>query len=503
MSLESKNDSIWHAKFFYAGPPLLSSIDEDGPLVELPSFLELHSATRHYRAMADAFVKQLSMSHEVALRTEAIFNTTQSMSHHLEQKISKAAELLEHNAFVLEEMLKPFPVNTIETSTNNLVCKMGVENPAVQSSSSDDIQQTNIARYIPSFSARNSNGGTVNEEQPYVEAVQIIAHLTRDWSNEGAILREDYSWIKKELFRYHQETAQSTDSVLSPILVPGAGIGRLAFDLAFAEDEERTSDCLTRSYPFAVEAMDNSIVMAAAAHYLYHIYDDSSASNEAPHTTIYPFVSDSLSNEVDTQRRWESVQVPEQSVTDQLSKIHNRQPSQRPRLSYTVGEFVTTYSCPSKQGQYGSLVSVFFIDTATNIFEYIWTIKHTLKRGGIWINYGPVQWHQNAQLHPTTDELRDMVEAAGFEVKHWEVSEKLVAYRHPDDLDSIHSKDGRSRSTRSEAYRPLKFVAVLKSSDSHRNGQEDCLLSSIQKVRLSTDRQSIVQNRDFFAEDDE
>lgn len=160
MSLESENDSIWHAKFFSAGPLL----DGDGPLVELPSFLELHSATRHYREMADAFVKQLSMSHEVALRTEAILNTTQSLSHHLEQKISKAAELLEHNAFVLEEMLKPFPVNTIETSTTNLVCKMRVESPAVQSSLSDDMQQTNIARYIPSFSARNSNGGNVNEE---------------------------------------------------------------------------------------------------------------------------------------------------------------------------------------------------------------------------------------------------------------------------------------------------------------------------------------------------
>ena len=502
MSLESENDSIWHAKFFYAGPPLLSSIDGEGAVVELPSFLELHSATRHYREMADAFVKQLSMSHEVALRTEAIFNTTQSLSHHLEQKISKAAELLEHNAFVLEEMLKPFPVNAIEASTTNLVCRIGVENPAVQSSSSDDMQQTNIARYIPSFSAKKFDGN-VNEEQPYDEAVQIIAHLTRDWSNEGAILREDYGWIKKELFRYHHETAQSTDSELSPILVPGAGIGRLAFDLAFAqEDEERTSDCLTRSYPFAVEAMDNSMVMAAAAHHLFHTYDDSSASNEAPHTTIYPFVSDSLSNEVDTQRRWESVQVPEQSVMDQLRKIHNQQPNQQPRLSYTVGDFVTTYSSPSKQGQYGSLVSVFFIDTATNIFEYIWTIKHTLKRGGIWINYGPVQWHQNAQLHPTANELKDMIEAAGFEVKHWEVSEKLVAYRHPDDLDSTHSKDGRNRSTRSEAYRPLKFVAVLKSGDSHRNGQEECLLSSIQKVRLSTGRQSIVQN-DFVAEDDE
>ena len=486
MSAESEDDENWHAKFFYAGPPLLASIDGDGvPVVESPSFLELHSATRHYREMADAFVKQLSMSHEVALRTEEIFNTTQSLSHHLEKKISKTAELLEHNAFVLEEILKPFPVDAIETSASNLVCRIGVES-AVESSS-DDVQQT-IARYIPSFSARNSNGGNVNEEQPYDEAVQIIAHLTRDWSKEGAILRDEFSWIKEQLRKYHHETTS-----LSPILVPGAGIGRLAFDLAFAKEEERTSDCFT-SYPFAVEAMDNSIVMASAAHHLFH--------NEAHTRNIYPFVSDSLSNEVDTQRRWDSVQIPEQSIVDKIRSMHNQQPHQQPRLSYTVGDFVTTYSSPSKQGHYGSLVSVFFIDTATNIFEYIWTIRHSLRRGGIWINYGPVQWHQNAQLHPTTNELRDMIEAGGFEVKHWEVSEKLVAYRHPDDLDSAHSNERGSRSTRSEAYRPLKFVAVLKSVDSGSNGQEECLLSSIQKVRLSTGRRSIIQH-DFVEEPDE
>lgn len=495
----------WHADFYYAGPPtsLINENDGNGPTVELPSFLELHSATRHYREMADGIIKQLSISHEVALRTEEIFGSTQSLSHHLEKKISKAAELLEHNAFVLEEILKPFPVSAIWPATPNLVCKMGVESPAVESSSDA------IARYIPSFSAKNANSDNVNEEQPYDEAVQIIAHLTRDWSKEGAILREEFSWIEEQLWRYHYETIQSTESVISPILVPGAGIGRLAFDLAFAQDKERSSDSF-KSYPFAVEAMDNSIVMAAAAHHLFHIHntgnvtDDNIPSNQGQ-TKIYPFVSDSLSNEVDTQRRWDSAKIPEQSVIDQLRSVHDQHPHQRPKLSYTVGDFVTTYSSPSKHGQYGSLVSVFFIDTATNIFEYVWTIRNSLRHEGVWINFGPVQWHRNAQLHPTTNELRDIIEAAGFEVKYWEVSEKLVAYRHPDDLDSTHSRERGSRSTRSEAYRPLKFVAILKSGDSFMDGQNGCLLSAIQKVRLSTGRRSIINHvhRDFFEEPDE
>lgn len=492
----------WHANFYYVGPPTSIVDDGNGPTAELPTFLELHSATRHYREMADGIIKQLSMSHEIALRTEEIFGSTQSLSHHLEKKISKAAELLEHNAFVLEEILKPFPVNVIESATQNLVCTMGVDSPAVESSFGA------IARYIPSFSAKNSNVENVNEEQPYDEAVQIIAHLTRDWSEEGAILREEFSWIEEQLWRYHYETIQSTESIISPILVPGAGIGRLAFDLAFVQDEERSSDSF-KNYPFAVEAMDNSIVMAAAAHHMFHIHNNGNVTNDIissnqRQTKIYPFVSDSLSNEVDTQRRWDSAQIPEQSVLDQLRLMHEQHPHQRPKLSYTVGDFVTAYSSPSKQGQYGSLVSVFFIDTATNIFEYVWTIRNLLRQEGVWVNFGPVQWHRNAQLHPTTNELRDIIEAAGFEVKYWEVSEKLVAYRHPDDLDSTHSRERGSRSTRSEAYRPLKFVAILKSSDSFMH-QDECLLSAIQKVRLSTGRRSIINNHvhhDLFEESD-
>ena len=103
----------------------------------------------------------------------------------------------------------------------------------------------------------------------------------------------------------------------------------------------------------------------------------------------------------------------------------------------------------------------FFVDTATNVYEYVAAIKNALRtsttndddcgiesggKGGsesegkgrngresVWINVGPVQWHTNAQLRPTVDEFRDLIEAAGFVIQHWEVSEDLVGYRHPDD----------------------------------------------------------------------
>ena len=501
----------WQAQFYYAGP-VLPSTDRDGSkLVELPSFIELNTAIRHYREMASGIIQQLSISHEIALRTEKILyppnqNTTKLLSQHLERKISKAAQLLEHNAFVLEKILKPFPVSAIEPEAADFLYKMDEENlPDEDVDSSSDLKHT-IARYIPPFSA--ANGDNANEEKPYAEAVQIIAHLTRDWTREGAILRDEFNWIKEQLWSYHRDSMISTsESALSPILVPGAGIGRLAFDLAFEENNDCSDDYFVH-YQFAVEAMDNSIVMAAAAHHLFHIHSNDNNGNitddqiyNRGQLKIYPFVADSLSNEVDTEWRWDSAHIPEHSVLHKLSQLNDPQILQRPKLSYTIGDFVTTYSSPSKRGKYGSLVSVFFIDTATNIYEYILTIKHALKDGGVWINLGPVQWHSNSQLQPSTNELREMIEAAGFEVKHWEVSEKLVAYRHQDDLDSTYSKDRGSRSTRSEAYRPLRFVATLNTDAPSGDEQEESLLSSIQKVRLSTGRRSIVNMHHDFVED--
>ena len=64
---------------------------------------------------------------------------------------------------------------------------------------------------------------------------------------------------------------------------------------------------------------------------------------------------------------------------------------------------------------------------------------------------GPLQWHQNALIHPSADELRELISAFGFEIKHWSVDRDPLNYRHDRDRD---------RFTKMEAYLPLRFVAV-------------------------------------------
>ncbi|KAL7526591.1 LOW QUALITY PROTEIN: hypothetical protein ACHAXR_001559 [Thalassiosira sp. AJA248-18] len=405
-------------------------------------------------------------------------------------------------------MLKPFPISvglsphvkdfdstssSRDDPTTSSLSNSHFTFPPSNDNDKTSESQSVIARYIPPYNPSQSNDNeSEGEEEPYDTAAHIITHLARDWAAGGESIRKHtYDWIVSQLWTYQSDsTCSQQRSPLSPVLVPGAGMARLAFDIAFAQSENDGTDI--ECYPFVVEAIDNSVVMATAAYQLLrHCSNNHDQNNTKDRDSmkIYPIVSDPFVNEVDTQRRWDSAVFREDHVVDQLRRLHTKQQSSnQPSLSYIVGDFVSTYASPSKHGMYGSIATCFFIDTATNIYEYVLTIRNLLR---VWINLGPVQWHRNAQLQPSANELKDLIVLAGFQIMHWEISETLLAYRHPDDIRT---------GTRSEAYRPLKFVAVLQPDEYvrdealHDDGSSCDLLSSMGKLRRSTGRRAMVNN---------
>jgi hypothetical protein len=407
-------------------------------------------------------------------------------------------------------LLKPFPVTIGLSRFTNLERDLiNIENATTtvyehgpEASLLEKVSERPppLARYIPPYKP-HSQGGTNDdsEELPYQDAAQLVAHITRDWTSDAAPIRQKtYDWIGDQLWKYHNqqtnaysETGLLQYSIFSPVLVPGAGCGRLAYDLSFAYEEinshKKPSDNNTRHhrFPFEVEALDSSIVMASAAH---HIFNSGTHSQGK----IYPFVNDPFVNEVDTEKRWQSLLFPEDKVLNILNHLNTQQSDElqgifvnEPTLSYTIGDFVTTYASRAKYQVYGAITTCYFIDTATNIYEYILTIKNLLRSDGLWINVGPVQWHRNAQLQPSVNELRQLIELVGFKIHHWEVEDDLVGYRHPSDVDS------GSRFTRSEGYRPLKFVATNQGTDEAAD-----LIHLFERVRLSTGRKSMLHPTD-------
>ncbi|KAL3756344.1 hypothetical protein ACHAWU_007295 [Discostella pseudostelligera] len=522
----------WKVPFVYYVPPHTSTSSDPGDAPhnnenndQQPSFRELQTSLRYYREMAEGVIKKLSISHEVARRTEQLLfphhdhstcrsperlQSSSFLSCRLEEKISKSAILLEKNSIVLERLLKPFPVivghstigSSSKTSENsNLFATSSSTNTQFTFPPSNNDSKTHqhsmqltLTRYIPPYKPSQTNIDQDLDEATYDSASHILTHLVRDWTDSGKTIRTDtHNWILDQVFRLHGScTSMDTDlelepshctSTLSPVLVPGAGMARLAFDIAFARgDRSETSNI--HYYPFTVQAVDNSIVMASAAFHILHFNYINDHDRE--HLEVFPFVADPYTNEVNSQLRWTSEIFPEDDVLEQFRHLHNQQSSNRPNLSYVIGDFVSVYASPSRHAMFGSIATCFFIDTATNIYEYILTIRNALRVGGVWINVGPVQWHRNAQLQPSVDELKEIISLCGFKIIHWEVSDKLLAYRHPNDI---------LNGTRSEAYRPLKFVVVLQPDDCAHDevkaSDDEDLISSMEQLRQATGRRSI------------
>ena len=99
--------------------------------------------------------------------------------------------------------------------------------------------------------------------------------------------------------------------------------------------------------------------------------------------------------------------------------------------------------------QFDVVVTCFLIDAVNHVEDAVRAIRHALRPGGLWLNCGPLQWHENSVLHLALDELLQLVRDAGFEVVEVEQLEP-VPYRSDRDAAS---------STRPLLYRPVLWAA--------------------------------------------
>ena len=78
-------------------------------------------------------------------------------------------------------------------------------------------------------------------------------------------------------------------------------------------------------------------------------------------------------------------------------------------------------------GGYDSVVTCFFIDTAPVSIDYLETIHHALRPGGVWVNFGPLLYHWRS-------------DSEGNQVRTNELSYALTLIPYnPNPNQSIHS----------------------------------------------------------------
>jgi hypothetical protein len=205
------------------------------------------------------------------------------------------------------------------------------------------------------------------------KAHSTVKQLYRDWSAEGAVERRAcYDPVLAALDLEYQHIPRSHRGKIK-ILVPGAGLGRFVFEVNRAG--------------YAVEGNEISYHQIIASNYMLNF------TTHAKQFELYPWIH-SFSNHLSRQSQLQKVLIPDVHPATELqevapeSEIHPFE-----RMSFSSADFCVAYKETGALENFDAVTTIFFIDTAPNVIKYIETVHHCLKKGGIWINLGPLKWH--------------------------------------------------------------------------------------------------------------
>ncbi|KAK7204396.1 putative trehalase [Myxozyma melibiosi] len=239
-----------------------------------------------------------------------------------------------------------------------------------------------------------------------------LKQLFRDWSAEAKAERDViYNPVIDALNRLFTDDERSTTRVLTP----GAGLGRLAYEIAAEGYSSQANE-----FSFHMIIMSNFIINHTEEDYQF---------------SIYPFIH-SFSHNVSARNQLREVRIPDVCPSKNQSRSKGD-------FSFTTGSFVEVYGPQTNASEqaitekWDAIVTVFFIDTAHNVLDYIDTISYALhdanEKASYWINFGPLLYHfedeqstrfenssgssydeSNLSVELPLDKLVEVIETAGF-----------------------------------------------------------------------------------------
>lgn len=254
----------------------------------------------------------------------------------------------------------------------------------------DDAEETDNAE-VDGADAGDTDGHThakhtVSEgDQDRVRTA--LRQMVRDWSAEGRAERDAaYAPIVAALVQ-----RMPPDRTVR-VLVPGAGLGRLAFDLA--------------AQGYSVQGNEFSYFMLIPSHFLLN------NTQAVRQHVVYPYIH-SVSNWVTAADLLHGVAIPD-VLPSSLAPDTD--------FSMVAGEFVEVYAKPEERHAWNCVATCYFLDTAKNALRYMEVINALLPVGGLWINVGPLLWHFEHDAHTpslelTLDEILALLPQLGFVVE--------------------------------------------------------------------------------------
>uniref|UniRef100_A0A182NK66 carnosine N-methyltransferase n=1 Tax=Anopheles dirus TaxID=7168 RepID=A0A182NK66_9DIPT len=242
------------------------------------------------------------------------------------------------------------------------------------------------------------------------QKVQItLKQIFRDWSEHGKLERDQcYSPIVEEITRFFDPAKYDLSKV--KILVPGAGLGRLIYELA--------------CQGFYCEGNEFSLFMLIASNF---VLNRCVIANQC---TIYPWVHQFVNN-LSQQSQLVPVTFPDVSPTKFPPKG---------TMNMVAGDFLQVYR---DEDYWECIATCFFIDCANNIIEFVEVIKKILKPGGIWVNLGPLLYHfsdvpHEGSIEPTYEDLLEIIRSLGFIILKSETNVITTYSQNPSSMHQSH-----------------------------------------------------------------
>ncbi|KAH0613118.1 uncharacterized protein H6S33_009498 [Morchella sextelata] len=233
------------------------------------------------------------------------------------------------------------------------------------------------------LSFRSAHKNDTRSVADHSSVIQSLKHFIRDWSAAGSHERDttfpQILTTLESLYPDHVGRGQKK------VLVPGAGLGRLSYEIA--------------AMGFQTVANEYSFYQNLAQLWILSL----------PNTTqresfkLYPFIN-WWSHQRTTTSLLRGVSFPD----TELSALALE------KLCLIDGDFTTAFY--AEASSYDVVVTLFFIDTARNIVDYLDKIHAALKPGGVWINLGPLLYGTSPWLEPSLDEVLAIAENIGFEL---------------------------------------------------------------------------------------
>lgn len=215
------------------------------------------------------------------------------------------------------------------------------------------------------------------------KARSTLRQFYRDWTEAGKSERE--ACFGPVLKAMDQERSSKGGRPLK-VLVPGAGLGRLVFDLA--------------NNGFDAEGNEISYHSLLASSYILN------TCPRAGYHNLFPWVH-SFSNHATRANHLRSYSVPDIHPGTVLGDRQGI--AAEGTMAMCAADFLCAYGDEEHAGSYDAVATVFFLDTAPNLIRYLEVIKNCLRPGGVLINLGPLLWHfeNNAPGNHGTDDDGD------------------------------------------------------------------------------------------------